>query len=87
MGDVDGRMKALTPLAWCDFRGVAGGQEVDSCDNFAARRVEGMPFCEGHAELIGSAIADSGVELIKDDYPSAQLTLAEERLRRKKASA
>lgn len=68
MGDLDGRvgMKALTPLSWCEFRGVAMGQDVDSCDMFAGLRIEGMAFCEAHGELISKAIEDSGVQLVQD---------------------
>lgn len=62
MGDLDGRLKALTPLRYCEFRITTG--EDHECSIFAGELVHGMSFCEGHAELIHKAIDDSGVDLV-----------------------
>ncbi len=59
-------MKALTPLSWCEYRGSLQGSEVDACAFLAARRVEGMPFCDGHATLVEKALEDNAVELVAD---------------------
>lgn len=55
------RPHALTPLVWCAFH-----TDENSCEEFAARRVEGMAFCDYHAEKVEKALEDSGVELIPD---------------------
>lgn len=64
MGLLDGELKALVPLRYCDYR-LSAHEDGEICTIFAGEIVEGMAFCDGHAELITKAIGDSGVELVK----------------------
>ncbi len=62
MGHLHGRMKALTPLVYCEFR--PQHEDNVNCAIFAGELVHGMAFCEGHAQLVTKAVEDSGVELV-----------------------
>lgn len=64
MGLLDGRLKALDPLRYCEYR-LSAHEDGDICTIFAGELIKGMAFCDGHAELISKAIEDSGVEMVK----------------------
>lgn len=59
-------MKILTPFAYCAFR-MSGNEDTSECPRLASGRVEGMPFCEGHVELVEKLMGDSGCEFVKDE--------------------
>lgn len=68
-------MFILTPLTWCYFR-QNGGDGVQTCDTFASTVVGGRPFCDGHAQIVNSAMDENEVTLV----PYLQAEQSDERL-------
>lgn len=68
-GPLGWAIKALDPLVYCEYRKSGGYEDDGVCVIFAGEMLHGMPLCEGHAELVKTAIADSGVELVKTKGP------------------
>lgn len=56
-------MMVLTPFVYCAYR------DESECPRFASGRVEGLPLCSGHVELLERMLTDSGVELVADVDP------------------
>ncbi len=59
-------MRILTPLRYCESRGMSAYENEGDCTQFASSVIHGMPFCEHHGDFVKRAIDDEGVELVKD---------------------